>query len=129
MTDPIADMLSRIKSGIGARKDIIDLPHSKVKEAIAAIMLAEGYISKHETFTRMNKKFLRISLRLQNKKSVIVDVKRISRPVRRVYVDVATLPRVQSGFGIAIVSTSKGIMTDEAARASKLGGEVLCTVW
>jgi small subunit ribosomal protein S8 len=130
MTDPIADMFSRMKSGMGIGRDAVDMPHSRIKEAIAAILLNEGYINKFDVLTRMNKKYLRIALKYRkNKKSVIVDIKRISRPGCRVYKDQRSLPRVQSGFGVSIVSTSKGLMTDEEARAAKLGGEVICKVW
>ena len=130
MTDPIADMFSRIKGGMGVGRDAVDIPHSRIKEAIASILLKEGYIHKFDVMTRMNKKYLRIVLKYRkNKKSAIVDIKRVSRPGCRVYKDRISLPRVQSGFGVSIISTSKGLMTDEEARAAKLGGEVICKIW
>lgn len=128
--DSIGDMLARMNNAIRVRKETVDLPHSRVKEAIAQIMLSEGYIGRCESFARMNKKFLRIGLKYTGeKRSVIRGMKRISKPGRRIYVGVQSLPRVQAGFGTAILSTSRGLMTDEGAREKKLGGEVICYIW
>jgi small subunit ribosomal protein S8 len=130
MTDPIADMLCRIQNGINTRAETVDLPHSRVKEALAKILVDEGYLYKSDTLKRMEKMFLRIGLKYKkDKRSVIAGLKRISRPGKRIYVDRAALPRVQDGYGTAIVSTSKGIMTDEQARQQKLGGEVMVYIW
>ena len=130
MTDPIADMLIRIKNAQNVRADVVDIPHSRIKEAIANILVAEGYVAKFDGLKRMEKKFLRLTLKYRpNKKGLINGLKRISRSGRRVYSDSRSLPRVEAGFGTAIISTSKGILTDEAARSQKLGGEVLCQVW
>jgi len=128
--DSIADMLVRIQNAIRIREETVDLPHSKVKEGIARILLEEGYVSNLDTFTRMNKRFLRIRLKYtEAKKSVIAGMKRISSSSRRIYVGADSIPRVQCGFGTAIVTTPKGLMTDEQAREKKLGGEILCYVW
>ena len=130
MTDPIADMINRIKNGMGSHKENVDIPHSKMKEAVISLLCAEGYIGKFEVLSRMNRKYIRVNLKYRkNKQNVIVDIRRVSRPGRKVYAGSKLLPRVQSGYGMSIVSTSKGIMTDEQARASKLGGEIVCQVW
>lgn len=130
MSDPIADMFCRIKNAAAARIETVDIPHSKIKEEIAKILVSEGYVGKFDILKRMDKKFVRLWLKYtQNKKGVISGLKRVSRPGRRIYRDARSLPRVQGGFGTAIISTSKGVMTDEAARAQKLGGEVICYVW
>jgi small subunit ribosomal protein S8 len=105
------------------------LPFSKMKEEVAKILLGEGYLSKVDVFSRGNKKYLRLGLKYAGKKSVIEDLKRVSKPGRRIYVNAQSLPRVQAGFGTAIISTSKGLLTDEQARQQKLGGEVICYVW
>jgi small subunit ribosomal protein S8 len=128
--DSIADMLVRINNALKVKKEAVDLPHSKMKEGIGKIMLAEGYISKCEVLTRLNKKYLRLNLKYdQANKSLIEGLRRISTPGRRVYVGVPGIRRVQAGFGTAIISTSAGLMTDEQARAKKIGGEVVCHIW
>ena len=130
MTDPIADMFSRIKNALNARQETVDIPHSKIKEEIARILASEGYVEKFDVLKRMEKKFLRVTLKYdQNKKGIISGLKRVSKPGRRSYVDAHSLPRVQAGFGTAIISSSRGVMTDEEARAQKLGGEIICYVW
>jgi small subunit ribosomal protein S8 len=130
MTDPIGDMLSRIKNAQGIRANTVDVPHSREKAAILHILSAAGYVEKVEEMKRTEKKILRVGLRYRaNKKGFIAGSKRISRPGRRVYSDALSLPRVQSGFGMAVISTSKGIMTELAARTQKLGGEVMFYVW
>ena len=130
MTDPISDMFNRIKNAQNIRADIVDLPYSRIKEAIAKIMVAEGYAGKFEVLKRMNKQFIRLNLKYtDNKKGLIVGLRRVSTPGRRIYADAKSLPKVQAGFGTAIISTSKGVMTDEAARGEKLGGEVICHIW
>ncbi|HVN67237.1 MAG TPA: 30S ribosomal protein S8 [Candidatus Sulfotelmatobacter sp.] len=128
--DSIADMLVRLRSGLNAKKESVDVPHSKMKEEIAKLLLAEGFIGQYETHERMKKKHLRIKLKYTpDRKSVIAKLLRVSTPGRRVYVGAAKVPRVQAGFGTALISTSKGLMTDEAARRQKLGGEVICYIW
>lgn len=128
--DAIADLLVRIKNALRTREESVDIPHSKIREGIARILLEEGFIAKGDTFVRMKKKFLRIGLKYSpEKKSVIENLKRISTPGRRVYVNSKKVPWVQGGYGIAIISTTKGLMTDVSAREKKLGGEVLCYVW
>ncbi len=128
--DQIADMLVRIQNGIGAQKEALDLPHSSIKEAIAKILLAEGYITNYEVMAKMNKKYIRLTLKyIGKKKNIISGLKRASTPGRRLYVGAEKIPTVQSGFGTVIMATSKGLMTGEAAGTQKLGGEVLCYVW
>ncbi len=130
MTDPIADMLTRIRNAIAANKETVEIPSSNMKKAIADILLNEGYISGVEYKEDGYNGKLVISLKyLGKKKSVINSLKRVSRPGLRVYSDVETMPRVMDGLGIAILSTNKGIMTDKQAKANNVGGEVLCYVW
>jgi small subunit ribosomal protein S8 len=129
--DSIADMLIRILNAQKVRKDAVDLPHSRVKEAIARIMLAEGFIGNVSTPARGAKKYLRIILKYPAEKGkfLIEGMRRVSTPGRRVYVSAAKVPSVRAGFGLAIVSTSKGLMTGDRARAENLGGEVVCKIW
>ena len=129
--DSIADMLIRIQNAQKVRKDAVDLPHSRIKEAIARIMAAEGFIGNVSTVARGAKKYLRIVLKYPAEKGkfLIEGLKRVSTPGRRVYVSQDKVPRVRAGFGLAIISTSKGLMTDDEARAKKMGGEVLCYIW
>lgn len=129
MTDPIADMLSRIKNALNIRGETVSIPHSGIKEEIAKILVSEGFVAGFNVLTRMKKKYIRISLKYRkNKQSVITQVLRISKPGRRIYSDARSIPRVQGGFGTAIISTSKGLKTDVEARAKKMGGEVLCYI-
>lgn len=130
MTDPIADMLTRIRNAIAANKETVEVPSSNIKKAIADILLGEGYVSGVEYRKDGYNGKLVITLKyLGKKKSVINSLKRVSRPGLRVYSDVETMPRVMDGLGIAILSTNKGIMTDKQAKAQNVGGEVLCYVW
>jgi small subunit ribosomal protein S8 len=130
MTDPIADLLIRMQNAQAIRAETVDIPHSNVKEEIVKLLTAEGYLAKYEAHKRMEKKFLRLTLKYnQAKKGIINGLQRISKPGRRIYVGKGSLPRVQNGFGTAIISTSKGLMTDAAARSAKLGGEILCSIW
>ncbi len=130
MTDPIADMLTRIRNGNMVGHEKVDIPGSRVKHAIADILKSEGYIRDTE-FIRDNKQgTIRVHLKYgPNNERVITGLKRISKPGLRVYAGSEELPRVLGGLGIAIVSTSHGIMTDREARKNKVGGEVLCYVW
>lgn len=128
MTDPIADMLTRIRNGQSAGKESVTLPSSKLKVAIAKVLKDEGYVANYLTETIGTHTQLTITLKYYNGAPVIEKVKRISRPGLRIYKSKDELPKVLGGLGIAVVSTSKGVMTDRAARASGHGGEVLCTV-
>lgn len=130
MTDPIADMLTRIRNAIRANKETVEVPSSNMKKAIADILLSEGYISGVELAEDGFNGKLVLTLKYAGKKNpVIHSLKRVSRPGLRVYSDVETMPRVMDGLGIAILSTNKGILTDKQAKAQNVGGEVLCYVW
>ncbi|MFA5983911.1 MAG: 30S ribosomal protein S8 [Methylococcaceae bacterium] len=128
MTDPVADMLTRIRNGQSASKKIIKLPSSTLKVSIAKVLKDEGYITEFSTETTGSHTEMTIELKYYRGAPVIEEIKRISRPGLRVYKSKDELPRVLGGLGIAIVSTSKGVMTDRAARAIGHGGEVICTV-
>ncbi|MGR8979350.1 MAG: 30S ribosomal protein S8 [Gammaproteobacteria bacterium] len=128
MTDPIADMLTRIRNGQAAGKKIVTLPSSKVKVSIAKVLKEEGYITDFNTETNGNQTQMTIELKYYRGAPVIESIKRVSRPGLRIYKSKNDLPKVLGGLGIAIVSTSNGVMTDRAARAIGHGGEVLCTV-
>ena len=131
ITDPIADMLTRIRNANNAKHDTVDVPASNMKKAIAQILLDEGYIKNFQIIDNGTQGVIRISLKYNNpgKEKVITGLRRVSKPGLRVYAGAEELPRVLRGLGIAIVSTSKGIMTDKAARAAHVGGEVLAFVW
>ena len=130
VTDPIADMLTRIRNAITAKHADVEVPASKTKKAIVDILLAEGYIEGYEVIENPLQNSLKITLKYGYKgEKVIQGLKRISKPGLRVYAKSDELPKVLNGLGIAIVSTSKGIMTDKNARSQNLGGEVLAFVW
>ena len=130
ITDPIADMLTRIRNANSAKHETVDVPVSNMKKAIADILLEEGYIKSYEIIDDGKQGMIHITLKYgANKEKVISGLKRVSKPGLRVYSGSAELPKVLKGLGIAIVSTSKGIMTDKKARAEKIGGEVLAFVW
>ena len=130
MTDPIADMLTRIRNAIMVNKDTVEVPSSNMKKAIADIMLEEGYVSDVKLVEDGYNGKLVITLKYAGKKkSVINGLKRISKPGLRSYSDVENMPRVLDGLGIAILSTNKGIMTNRKAKAANVGGEVLCYIW
>ncbi|MBQ4046113.1 MAG: 30S ribosomal protein S8 [Lachnospiraceae bacterium] len=131
MSDPIADMLTRIRNANTAKHDTVDVPSSKMKLAIADILVNEGYIKKYELVDEGSYKSIRITLKYGKDKNekVIAGLKRISKPGLRVYASVDNMPRVLGGLGIAIVSTNKGVMTDKEARANGIGGEVLAYIW
>ena len=131
ITDPIADMLTRIRNANNAKHDTVDVPASNMKKAIAQILLDEGYIKNFQLINDGAQGVIRISLKYNNpgKEKVITGLRRVSKPGLRVYAGAEELPRVLRGLGIAIVSTSKGVMTDKAARAAHVGGEVLAFVW
>jgi len=130
ITDAIADMLTRIRNASSAKHEYVDIPASNVKRAIAKILLDEGYIKNVEEIDDGKQGILRITLKyLSNKKSIITGIKRISKPGLRVYSTKDEIPKVLGGLGIAIISTSKGIMTDKKARLEGVGGEVLAFIW
>ena len=128
MTDPIADLLTRIRNAHHAEKISLTLPGSKIKSAIAKVLMEEGYIEGFDATSEDGKPSLTIKLKYYEGNPVIEHIQRISKPGLRVYKSAEELPKVNGGLGIAIVSTSKGIMTDRAARTAGVGGEVLCSV-
>ena len=130
MTDPISDMLTRIRNGALARHDRVEMPHSFLKKNIADVLKDAGYVDDVRESDGEGKKTLTVVLRYgRGKDSAIDGVRRISAPGRRVYVRHDRIPRVRSGMGISILSTSRGVMTDRQAREQKVGGELLCEVW
>ena len=130
MTDPIADMLTRIRNASNAKHNKVKIPSSNIKRAIAAILLEEGYINKVEYIEDSKQGMLEITLKYdEDKMKVISGIKRISKPGLRIYASKEEIPKVLNGLGIAIMSTSKGVMTDRNARKTNVGGEVLCYVW
>lgn len=129
MQDPLADMLTRIRNAQMAGKTSIDMPGSKLKNAVAKVLQDEGYIGAFEAHADGVKPRLRIELKYFEGKPVIAEIDRVSRPSVRRYSNKDDLPTVRNGLGVAIVSTSRGVMTDRAARAAGVGGEVLCTVF
>ena len=131
ITDPIADMLTRIRNASNAKHDSVDVPASNMKKSIAQILLDEGYIKNYQLIDDGTQGIIRITLKYvqPNKEKVITGLRRVSKPGLRVYAGADEMPRVIKGLGIAIVSTSKGVMTDKAARAAHVGGEVLAFIW
>ena len=129
-TDPIADMLTRIRNANSAKHKTVDVPASKLKTAIAEILFREGYIKSFEVISNENQGIIRITLKYDEKGTRVIDgIKRISKPGLRVYAGKEELPKVLNGLGIAIISTSKGLKTDKEAREAGMGGEVLAYVW
>ena len=130
ITDPIADMLTRIRNAGSAKHETVDVPASKMKKAIAEILLEEGYIRSFQLIDDGTQGIIRITLKyLPNKEKVISGLKRVSKPGLRIYAGAEELPRVLKGLGIAVISTSKGVMTDKKARSQNIGGEVLAFIW
>ena len=130
ITDTIADMLTRIRNASAAKHDSVDVPASKVKKAIAQILLDEGYISSFTVIEDGKQGMIHIVLKYgPNKAQTITGIRRVSKPGLRIYTNVEEMPKVMKGLGIAILSTSKGIMTDKEARKANVGGEVLAFVW
>ncbi len=127
MSDPIADMLTRIRNAQSSNKSTVTMPSSKLKQQIARLLEEEGYISKFETSSGA-KPELTVSLKYFEGKAVIEELKRVSRPGLRIYKNNQELPKINNGLGIAVISTSKGLMTDRAARKAGVGGEVICYV-
>ena len=128
MTDPIADMLTRIRNAVAVKKTEVVLPYSKIKHEIAKILKKEGYIEEAE---KLDEKFsnLKLVLKYNDKEPVITHIKRISKPGRRVYVSQGKIPYILNDLGIAVLSTSRGVMTNKQARRAKVGGELICEVW
>lgn len=130
MTDPIADMLTRIRNAIMVNKETVEIPSSNMKKAIADIMLQEGYVSDVKLVEDGYNGKIVVTLKYLGKhRSVINGLQRVSKPGLRTYAGVENMPRVMDGLGIAIVSTNKGVMTDKQAKAANVGGEVLCYIW
>lgn len=130
MTDPIADMLTRIRNSNNAKHDSVDVPASNIKKEVAKILLDEGFIKGFDVIEDAKQGIIRIDLKYgKNSEKVISGIKRISKPGLKVYVKNNEIPRVLGGLGIAVLSTSKGMMTDKQARSENVGGEVICYVW
>lgn len=130
MTDPIADMLTRIRNALIASYDTVDIPSSKLKVNIAKVLKSEGFIKNYRIMTQERRETIRVFLRYdENGEPVIGGLKRVSKPGRRFYTKSDRIPQVLGGLGVNILSTSKGVMTDREARKMSVGGEVLCSVW
>ncbi|MBR0576290.1 30S ribosomal protein S8 [Proteiniclasticum sp. BAD-10] len=130
MTDPIADLLTRVRNANSARHEVVEVPSSKVKKAVANILLEEGYVKGIEEYNDGVVPMMRIALKYgSNKERVITGLKRISKPGLRVYCKAEEVPKVLNGLGVAVISTSKGVLADREARKLGLGGEVICYIW
>lgn len=133
MSDPIADMLTRVRNALGRQHPMVAMPHSKIKVAIAQVLKDEGYIEDFEVLPQNPRAVLQLKLKYvgdrRSQRTVITGLERISKPGRRIYVSKADIPWVLSGVGIAILTTSQGVMTGQRARRLGLGGEILCKVW
>jgi len=129
MIDPISDMLTRIRNGGRALLPAVEMPHSKIKESIANILKKEGYVADVVVDGKAAKKTIKLKLKYEGKKNVIEGLKRISSPGLRRYVGSNDIPRVRGGLGVAVVSTSEGVMTGTQARKKNIGGELLCYIW
>ena len=130
VTDPISDLLVRLRNGFRRQHDVVTVPASKLKREILSVLQAEGFIQGVEAATEEGHPVLKVQLRYVGEgQPMITGMERVSKPGRRVYVGTKDIPRVRNGIGMAILSTSKGIMTDQASRKAGLGGEVLCAIW
>ncbi len=129
MIDPVSDLIIRIKNAVLARKGEVRVPHSKMKQAVADILAAEGYVTTVTTEPAQVGKDLVITLKYVGKQSLVTDVRRLSKPGRRLYAPATQIPKTLGGYGITIVSTNKGVMTDKEARKQNVGGELLCQIW
>ena len=133
MSDPIADMLTRIRNALERQHPAVSMPHSKLKVAVAEVLKAEGYIDDYQVLPQEPQPVLRLQLKYigdrRHRRATITELRRVSKPGRRVYVGTSEIPWVLSGMGIAILTTSKGVMTGQQARRHNVGGEVLCQVW
>jgi len=130
MTDPIADMLTRIRNANMAKLEKVDIPASKMKIELTKILKEKGFIKSFKVLRDKKQGIIRVSMKyFDGSEKVITGLKRVSKPGRRVYVDKNAIPRIMGGFGIAVLSTSRGILTDEVCRREGVGGEVLCNIW
>lgn len=130
ITDTIADMLTRIRNASSAKHDTVDIPASNMKKSIAQILVDEGYVKGFQVIDDGKQGIIRMSLKYgENKSQIITGLRRVSKPGLRIYTSCEDMPKVMKGLGIAVVSTSKGVMTDKAARKAKVGGEVLAFIW
>jgi small subunit ribosomal protein S8 len=130
MNDPLSDLLSRLRNGQSANKPVIECPHSRLHESVCAVLKDEGYIREYKTEAREgNKKMLVIELKYAEGQGVIRQIDRVSKPGRRIYTSVKSMPRFYNGLGILVVSTPQGVMADHRARAANVGGEILCQVF
>lgn len=129
MTDTLGDLLTRIRNGYLARKQVVTAPHSKLKEAVARLLEAEGYVAEVSVEDTKPARTLKIGLKYVNGQPVVNEIRRLSKPGLRRYSTVQKIPRILGGYGITIVSTSSGIMTDKQAKAKGFGGELLCSIW
>jgi len=129
ITDPIADALTRIRNANLVKHDEVSMPHSNLKEELIKVLQKEGYVDSYTVYEANGFKQINVSLKYDNGRSVITGLQRVSKPGLRVYSKAKNMPRVFDGMGIAVISTSKGLMTEKAARANKLGGEVLAYIW
>ena len=129
VNDPVGDMIAQIKNASMAKNERVELPHSRMKEVVAAVLVAQGYLASLETTGEVPKRTLRLGIKYNHGEPAIRDIKRVSKPGLRWYVPNNKIPNVVGGMGIAIVSTSQGVMTGNEARKLGIGGEVLCTVW
>ena len=133
MSDPIADMLTRVRNAIGREHPVVAMPHSNVKVSIAQVLQDEGYIESFEIVSQKPQDVLQLKLKYvggrRDRRSVITGIQRVSKPGRRVYVGKTEIPWIQSGMGVAVLTTSRGVMTDQSARKMGVGGEVICKIW
>lgn len=129
ISDPIADALTRIRNANLVKHDSVSMPHSNLKEELIKVLQQEGYVEGYSVYEKDGFKEMNVTLKYLDGKGVILGLQRISKPGLRVYSKAKNMPRVFDGMGTAVISTSKGLMTEKAARANKLGGEVLCYVW
>lgn len=129
VTDPISDMLTRVRNALMLRKDSVEVPHSKIKKEVSRVLKENGYITDFFEVSDDKFKKIKLVLKYHEGRSVIQGLKRVSTPGRRVYVGTQEVPRVMGGMGVAVVSTSRGILTGHQARRLKVGGELLCYVW
>ncbi|MBI4682323.1 MAG: 30S ribosomal protein S8 [Nitrospirae bacterium] len=130
MTDPIADMLTRIRNANMAKLEKVDVPASKLKIELTKILKEKGFVKSFKVVRDRKQGIIRISMKyLEGQEKAITGLKRVSKPGRRIYVDKTNIPRVMGGYGIAVLTTSKGVLTDEACRREGVGGEILCNIW
>ena len=130
MTDPISDLLTRIRNAILAQHDAVEVPTSKMKERIVAILKEEGYVQDYSVLPTKPSGTIRVELRYyDDRQSVVIGLQRMSRPGRRAYFKCEDIPKIRDGLGVGIISTSRGVMTDRAARRNGVGGELVCAVW